>query len=86
MGGMLNAGAAMEGGGLNDITAICCIMAIWLADNWFIAAVTSVGIVDVVVLAYVFPNTLPIIAAAVVCVMAVLLLLVPSSLHLSEMQ
>ncbi len=37
MGGMMNAGAAMDGGGMKDFAAICCMMAVWLAHNWLIA-------------------------------------------------
>ncbi len=35
-GGSLNAITAMDGWGLNDIAAICCMMADWSADNWLL--------------------------------------------------
>ncbi len=41
MGGTLNAGAAFDGWGLNDIAVICCMIAAWLANSWLMAAVTS---------------------------------------------
>ncbi len=59
---MLKTGAAIDWGGLMFMAAMCCMMAVWLADIWLMAAITLAVIVNTVVAAYVLLPVFPMVA------------------------
>jgi hypothetical protein len=69
-------GGGMGRGALNNIATICCDSMVWLAVSWLITVVTLLGTWDA---SNVPPSVLPVITAATVCLIVLIVVLLSLS-------